>query len=203
MDFNLVTVTLTSATGAGYTIEIFLDGSLQGEVYEGKTKADANGVFTFNKNASFAGPYLTTTATDVEGSASQFSAPAFGETKSIVLQEGNSSPRLQIRSKISSELVDNRLGHLSRLDVHSDSSVEDWIYKMTTDMGYKWTRTGYSGFDWPDWGITRQEINPYQDKAITALAENGIEAILILEYGDEKMAPYPCRCYQLPAGPHQ
>ena len=58
-------------------------------------------------------------------------------------------------------------------------------------MGYKWTRTGYSGFDWPNWGITRQEINPYQDKAITALAENGIEIILILEYGDAKMAAEP------------
>jgi parallel beta-helix repeat protein len=198
LDFNLATGTVTGATYANCTIEIFSDGSLQGEVYEGKTKADANGIFTFNKGTSFIGPYLTATATDVEGNTSQFSAPTFGESKSIVLQEGNSSPKLQIRPRISSELVDNRLGHLGGLDVHSDSSVEDWIYKMTTDMSYTWTRTGLAGndFNWPNWGITREEISPYQDKAITDLAENGIEVILILEYGDAKMAGEPYWCYK-------
>lgn len=112
LDFNLTSGTVTGAACANCTVEIFSDSDLQGEVYEGQAKANANGVFSFNKGASFAGPNLTATATDIDGNTSQFSAPTSGESKSIVLQKGNSSPRLQIRPKISSELVDNRLGPL-------------------------------------------------------------------------------------------
>jgi hypothetical protein len=73
------TITLV---GAGYvagaappqtTIEIFSDTGSQGAVYEGVTQADLLG--NFGWYGSPQGPYITATATDINGNTSEFSFP--------------------------------------------------------------------------------------------------------------------------------
>jgi len=191
LDFDLARGTVTGTTCANCTVEIFSDDGLQGEVYEGQTQADTSGAFTFNKGGPLTGPNLTATATDDEGNTSQFSAPVFGTSKTMVIQKGNSSPKLQIQPKKSSEIVDNRLGTMGPVGVRSDRAVDDWIYKMTTDMGYKWIRLSMDRFDWievEDTGAySKHDVSPYQDKAISTLANNGIKTILTLVFWDKEM----------------
>ena len=64
IDFDLAVGTLSGTACANCTVEIFSDNSYQGAIYEGQTKADENGMFAFDNNTAFTGPYLTTIATD-------------------------------------------------------------------------------------------------------------------------------------------
>jgi hypothetical protein len=68
------------------TIEIFSDDEDEGKNYEGTTTADANGTFQWNGTPT--GPYVTATATDIEGNTSQFSKP---EDVTSVLETRDSS----------------------------------------------------------------------------------------------------------------
>jgi CSLREA domain-containing protein len=58
------------------TVDIYSDSQDEGELYEGSTIADAEGNFTFEGKP--AGPNATATATDSDGSTSEFSRPALG-----------------------------------------------------------------------------------------------------------------------------
>jgi len=60
----------------GCTIEVFSDDEDEGAIYEGTTTVGQNGRWTLTKPGGFAGPNLTSTATDALGNTSQFSAPA-------------------------------------------------------------------------------------------------------------------------------
>jgi hypothetical protein len=57
-------------------VEIFSDSGDEGAIFEGRIIADGNGVFIFMKGTSLAGPFLAATATDPNGSTSEFSQPA-------------------------------------------------------------------------------------------------------------------------------
>jgi hypothetical protein len=70
------TITISSGVVSGTappnsTVEIFSDDADEGKNYEGTTTADANGNFQWDGTP--AGPYVTATATDIEGNTSQFS----------------------------------------------------------------------------------------------------------------------------------
>jgi titin len=72
--------TLNGAKMSSFTIEVFSSPSGdQGETYLGTvnvgTDNHGNASFTFTFNPSAASPYLTATATDVNGNTSEFSAP--------------------------------------------------------------------------------------------------------------------------------
>ncbi len=75
----IATVTATAATGTacpGCDVEIFSDAEDEGRVFEGSIVADGSGAFTFTKAHGYlTGPNVTATATDEEGSTSEFSAP--------------------------------------------------------------------------------------------------------------------------------
>ncbi|MGD2178663.1 MAG: right-handed parallel beta-helix repeat-containing protein, partial [Anaerolineae bacterium] len=72
-DFDLGAGTVTGTACANCTVEIFCDSCSEGKVYEGRTTADGAGAFTLSKGVSFTGPHLTATATDADGSTSEFS----------------------------------------------------------------------------------------------------------------------------------
>jgi hypothetical protein len=67
---------VSGTTCPGCTMEIYSDAEDEGCIYEGTTVADGMGHFTFAKNGSLSGPYITATATDGEGNTSEFSLPA-------------------------------------------------------------------------------------------------------------------------------
>jgi len=190
-DFDLGTGTIAGTTCANCIVEIFSDGSDEEEIYEGRTTADGAGFFTFNKGASFTGPYLTATATDVAGNTSEFSIPTPGTRRSWILQEGNNLPKTQLQPKQSRELEDNRIGDMADLrdGIHTESDVDWFVGDAHCKLGLKWKRLSLDCFDWgevEDTGeYSRYYIDPNHDKAVTALANNDIKLMYCLVFWDE------------------
>ena len=180
-DFDLDAGTMAGTTCANCAVEIFSDGSDEGEIYEGQTTADGVGFFTFNKGASFTGPHLTATATDADGNTSEFSRPTSGTRKSTVLQERNDLPKTQLQTKRSGELADNRIGDFPELH-QMDFRLEQLLH-----TGYKWQKLEilkdgkYDGRFWDvDWHTEEYSVDPEDDNAITELTNNGVSLVACL-----------------------
>ena len=189
IDFDLVAGTVAGTACANCTIEIFSDSSNEGEVYEGQTTAGGTGVFAFDKSASFTGAHLTATATDADGNTSEFSAPALGTSRSVILQEGNNLPRIQFRHKQSRELEDNRVGDMITLHPQFQTEDPDDFANRINEKGLKWMRLSIDVFDWievEDTGAYSEfSVYPEQDKAITGLVDNHIKVMYTLVFWDE------------------
>ncbi|HEX9922206.1 MAG TPA: NosD domain-containing protein, partial [Anaerolineae bacterium] len=80
LKFDLQAGTVSGTACANCTVEIFSDDGDEGAIFEGQAKADANGAFTFEKGIPLPGPFLTATATDPDGSTSEFSRPTLGSS---------------------------------------------------------------------------------------------------------------------------
>jgi len=195
-DFDLGTGTIAGATYANCTVEIFSDGSDEGEIYEGRTTADGAGFFTFNKGTSFTGPCLTATATDTDGNTSEFSAPTSGTRRSSILQEENDLPKTPLQHKQSRELEDNRIGAFfsglwqpeKYLEVFPESVLDAGTI---FNLGLKRVRLAINDLDWDrvDWTKPEFSIDPGIDDFITSLADNGITITYVLSFWDkEKVA---------------
>lgn len=67
--------TLVGQAKAGASVEIFADNAAQGEHFEGKVTAEADGNFTFTTTGSWRAVNLTAITVDAKGNASGFSTP--------------------------------------------------------------------------------------------------------------------------------
>jgi hypothetical protein len=190
LDFDLPAGTTTGATCADCTVEIFSDASDEGAIYEGQTTADSRGIFSFSKGASFNGPHLTATTTDVGGNTSQFSAPTTGTVRSLILQQGNDLPILPVQARCSSDLLENHIGSLwGYLD--SPSMPGDFSCDPQGVKGLKMVRLSFNEMeDWPSIDWSRPEtITVEQDAFVTDLAESGITVTYILSFWDKANHP--------------
>ena len=196
-DFDLDAGTLTGTACANCTVEIFSDNGYQGAFYEGQTQADEDGLFTFENQTAFTGPYLTTIATDATGSSSDFSLRSVGLRGLSILQEGNDLPKTKIVLTPYENLVDNRIGHLNPVGPDGDGScppVED-NYRLLEhfEWGTKWLFTGLDMGEldekesWGDGWYSRSEITEYQDCTISLLVEKGVTVVARLNYWDEDL----------------
>jgi len=195
LDFDLPAGTVTGATCATCTVEIFSDAGYEGAIYEGQTAADGSGVFVFDKGAAFIGPYLTATTTDLNGSTSPFSAPVSGTSRSLSLQEGNNLARTQIQPKQSEELLDNRMGMGAAFQ--KEGVTGDWVERSKNNVGIKWVMA--LTIDWLEWaeveandGYSEYYIDPSIDQAVTELNDLGFEIIYSLAFWDEEIEPEEC-----------
>ena len=195
LDFDLPAGTVTGATCATCTVEIFSDAGYEGAIYEGQTAADGSGVFVFDKGAAFIGPYLTATTTDLNGSTSPFSAPVSGTSRSLNLQEGNNLPRAQIQPKQSEELADNRIGMEAAFN--KSGVTADWVERSKNNVGIKWVPP--LTIDWLEWpevdandGYSEYYIDPSIDQVVTELNDLGFEIIYSLAFWDEEIEPEEC-----------
>jgi hypothetical protein len=180
-DFDLSLGTVEGGTCANCTIEVFSDSDDQGKVYEGRTAADARGVFALSRGTSFTGPHLTATATDTGGNTSGFSEPTSGTHRFSVLQVGNELPRAPLRTRRSGALADNRIGAFP--EMHQ----LDWRVQQLLDTGYKWQRIEvlkdgkYDGRFWDvDWYTEEYSPEPGDDNGITELTDNGVSLVACL-----------------------
>jgi len=176
-EFNLNAGTVTGWACANCIVEIFSDNSNEGAVYEGQTTADNAGAFVFTKEAPFAGPRLTATATDADGNTSQFSVPTPPDTpvRTVILQEGNNLPKARLQTKQSRDLADNRIGGVAETE-HVDDRV--W------GAGLKWMRVIVDPFgQWQhvDWGTDEYAIDPEEERIIDDLVNNAIKIMLVLD----------------------
>ncbi len=64
-------------------------------------------------------------------------APASSAFDSIILQEGNSSPKFLLQHRQSKELPDNRMGDFVSLKNFDESGASYYINQITS-LGYKW-----------------------------------------------------------------
>jgi parallel beta-helix repeat protein len=189
-DFDLGAGTLVGTACANCTVEIFSTSSDEGESYEGQTVADGSGIFAFNKGTAFTNPHLTATSTDTSGNTSEFSEPTSGAVGSLILQVGNRLPKTRLLHKPSRDLERNRIGEPVVLDVDSEEGAA-WVTDHASELGLKWMRVS---LDWWDWDqvestgdFSEHYINPYQDQAVTDLANNGFTIVYTLLYWDESL----------------
>jgi hypothetical protein len=185
-DFNQQTGILTGATYAGCTVEVFSDNDDEGEFYEGTVMANAQGIFTFNKGASFTYPRLTATATDGNGNTSQFSlATVELPARTAVLQSGNNLAKTQIIYKRSEELEQNRIGTFWGGISPWDSIIE-WNERWVFDLGLKYARVTFNAIEYvnPNWDWPELEVFQARDEHINNLVEHGVTVNYVLTFWD-------------------
>ena len=195
LDFDLAAGTVGGATCANCTVELFSDTGDEGAVYEGRTTADAIGSYYFDKGSAFTGPRLTATATDASGNTSPFSAPVSGTSRTLSLQEGNTSARAQIQPKRSEELTDNRMG--TGAGFNKSGVTGDWVERKMNKVGVKWALALTIDYlEWPEVpandGYSEYYIDPSIDRAVTELHDLGFEIIYSLAFWDEEIEPEEC-----------
>lgn len=193
VDFDLAAGTLAGTACANCTVEIFSDNGHQGAIFEGQTEVDEDGEFTFEKDTSLSGPFLTATATDADGSSSEFSLRTFGLMSSSTLQDGNNLPKTKIELTPYLELADNRIGHHNPVTRTNDGSgfplEENYRLQEVFELGTKWMHLGLDDEELyiprTDGWFSTFEITEYQDNTISFFVEYGTTIVSVLNYWDE------------------
>lgn len=184
-DLDLKAGTLTGAACPNCTIEIFSDQSDDGAIYEGQITSDEMGVFTFHKDSSFIGPYLTATVTDLDGNTSKFSRPLSGLDGILVLQRGNESPKSILQLKESRELADNHMG----INWGSLQYSDNWeipVIQLNAAGVKRVDNPLYEGEPPIDWNKGSEFVIPTgMDEIVDGLTEHGIRVNLILHFWDK------------------
>lgn len=191
-DFDLSAGTMSGTACAGCTVEVFSDPSDEGTNFEGQTKADANGAFTFKKDTSFVGPNLTTTANDFSGNTSQFSTPTSGTSRYLALQDENDFPRTHFESRRSNELEDNRIGSVGMNDMADPSGQPHDLQAITEQvvgMGLQQFRFTIVNIDGTlvDWTKSEFTFEQRQKDFLTDMDENGVKVTYLLIFRDDAL----------------
>ncbi len=196
IDFDLEGGAVAGSTCPRCLVEIFSDEGNQGCIFEGQVVADSAGNFSFNRGAPFTGPHLTATATDADGNTSAFSDPTIGQRSLVVLQEGNSLPRLPFKPKRSAELADNRLGEQN--PVYSiDCEIENYagnLAQRADELSLKWMRVFFEWMDWAELeaygGYSDFQLDDCQKESVETLHRNGIQVYYSLTFWDPVFSYY-------------
>jgi hypothetical protein len=175
---------IAGSTCANCMVEIFSDGSDEGEVYEGQVTADGQGLFTFTKGEGFTRPLLTTCATYSDGNTSEFSPLMPGAYGALSLQLGNDLPLARLSPRPSQDLLDNHTG--AWFEDHDRYDDTAFVYRN----GFKRIRIGaLSGRDENGWLIFHQKsIPPEVDETISEYASNGVEIEITMGMGSGLLA---------------
>lgn len=110
----------------------------------------------------------------------------------VVLQEGNSLPKIKFESSKSNDLLDNRIGDMFglRWDIHTQQDA-DGLIDHINNVGFKWVRLSLDHFDWSEveetGDFSRFYVDPIHDSVITGLTNNGIKIMYCLVFWDENI----------------
>jgi hypothetical protein len=177
---DLSSGTANGVTCPNCTVEIFSTSSYEGEIFESQTIADENGVFAFDKGGPFTGPKLTAKSTDQYGNTSSFSwPPTSGMEGTLILQQTNDFPKMQMIAKPSGELVYNHIG--AWFEDYGRYSDTEFVYRN----GFKRIRIGSLAGEGQRWMtiINADTLSDEVDQTITEYADAGIEIELVLASG--------------------
>jgi hypothetical protein len=167
-------------------VEVFSGKGPNAEDFEGSTVADQNGWFKLMKSAPFAGPSLTATSTERNGSTSEFSLSTVGNHQDFVLQHGNDLPRIQVQSRQSKYLEDNRMS--TQVEARrSPREAYDQILVEVSGLGVKRIRLSFNEFEVPfDLAPTEFTIHPADDAWIDKVISNGIAITYVMTFWDKE-----------------
>ena len=184
--FDLAAGTISGATCPLCTVEIFSDEGNEGAIFEGSVTANDRGAFTFSKGSAFAGPHLTTTATDASGNTSMFSMPTSGDSGAVVMQTGNNLAKTQFRPKISGQLpADIRLGEDLGLTAHDADSMNHLSYDVL-GLGVKRLDTSIQEGEEPiDWTLDEFYVPQEYDDLIDDMNANGVTVNYLIHFWDK------------------
>jgi len=186
-NFDLVSGTVGGITCPDCVVEIFSTSTTDGEIYEGAITADQNGNFSLGIGKSFSGPFLTATSRSSESNTSVFSAPTSGTRSVLIWQEGNESTWYKLESKTTSELEDNRIGHIISNFWAISLPYESWMENDIENLGAKRIRLSINeaDSDQVDWSRPEFEIEPTYDDLISEIAAKGITMTYRLQFWDK------------------
>lgn len=186
-DFNLATGTVGGISCSGCEVEIFSTRTTDGEVFEGSATADQNGNFSLSKGQGFTGPSLTATSRTSENNTSVFSAPTSGTQRVLMIQEGNESTRTMFQPKTTSELEDNRIGHIFSNLWENSLPDESWVENEMHKLGAKRIRISINeaDSDQVDWSKPELEIESIHDDLISEIASKDITITYRLQFWDK------------------
>jgi parallel beta-helix repeat protein len=196
-DFDLAAGTIVGYTCAGCKVEVFSDAGGEGKEVEGKTTADGQGRFSFDKGSALHGPHLTATVTDSEGNTSPFSNPTSGASGSHVFQQGNPLPYTQLYVPPTGDLPDNRIGTY----FHGLWPADDFSDQVL-DSRAKRVRLAINALDagMVDWDRPELSVDPAHDALVTNLAARGVAMTYVLSFWDKATYPggvgAPCPRFQ-------
>ncbi|MCB2173555.1 glycoside hydrolase family 5 protein [archaeon] len=119
------------------------------------------------------------------------SIPKVIVSNSLTLQQGNDLPKYQFTSVESSQLQDNRLGQMNRLDdadFPGNYDIELYVHN-STDLGLKWVRLTEGWFDWIEVASTGDysdlHVPPVLDDVVSRFLDEGVQIMYALIYWDE------------------
>ena len=106
-------------------------------------------------------------------------------------QTGNTLPAIELQTKKSEELEDNRIGSLWDLKTPDYYGDPDVFPRDVNDLGLKWARLDIDVRDWNmvDWSAgqySKYQIEPHQNKTITRMADKNIRIVYCLVFWDPK-----------------
>jgi hypothetical protein len=185
--FDLAAGVISGATCSHCTVEIFSDATYEGAIFEGRVTADDRGAFTFDKGSAFAGPHLTTTATDPGGNTSMFSMATSGDSGAMTMQAGNNLVKTQFRSKVSGQLpTDDRLGSVMYLSQRDEVNALGHLIYDLLGLGEKRIDTSMQEVEEPiDWSLDEFEVPQQYDEFIDDFNANGVAVNYLLHFWDK------------------
>jgi hypothetical protein len=114
-------------------------------------------------------------------------------SNSINLQQDNDSPKYQFTALESSQLQDNRLGQMDRLDeadFPGNNDIEIYVHR-STGLGLKWIRLTEGWFDWNEVAATGDYsdlyVPPVLDEVVSRILDEDIQIMYALIYWDENI----------------
>lgn len=110
------------------------------------------------------------------------------KTEAGQFQVGNTQPITQLQLRQSLELENNRMGDMVTLHPQIHTEDPDYFANRINDMGLKWMRLSIDTFDWIEVedieAYSEHHVYPEQDRAITALNDNGINVMHTIVFWD-------------------
>lgn len=178
LSVNVFSGSVRGISCADCTVEVFSNADgYEGQLYEGRTLADSEGMFDFQKpgsfgqNLGFENTIITTTATDGNGNTSEFSRPGGTLPQTSWLQEGNTSIPRFLPTRPSRLLADNKIGLW--LDEYRYYRDANFVFRN----GFKRIRiqTLVSDDQPASTIINAETLSPKVDYTISQYADNGVK----------------------------